>query len=606
MKGALQALRKEMAREKTDVYLIPMDDFHQSEYVSEYFKTIRHITGFTGDSCNVVVTQDEAKFFTDGRFFIQAERELYDGVDLMKMGEKGVPTLTQYIETVLPEGGVLGFDGRCVNSGLGKQLEALAEKKKGKIQADKDLVGNVWPERPSLPKEKVWILEEKWAGESAEKKLSRLREEMTEKGADIHVIASLDDIAWLLNLRGWDVLCTPVFLSFLLIDRENCYLFANEENFDESVKRYLEKLQVRLAPYNGIYDAVKQLRNRTILLQGGKTNYAILRSIDPSVSVVDALLPSTYDKAIKNEVEIQNERTAHIKDGIALTKYIYFMKHAFRDGKLTEEAKERLQAPELTECSGAAYLQRLRKEDPHYLEDSFPAISAYGENAALPHYSPSEEHDKKVEASGFYLIDSGGQYYEGTTDVTRTIAMGPLKKEEIRHFTMVCMAMLRLADAKLLQGSSGVTFDYAGREIFWREGLNYNHGTGHGVGYCLSCHEGPIGIRYRYLPSRLENVEFNPGNIVSDEPGFYVEGQYGIRTENLMVCKKAIENEFGMFMDFEHLTMAPIDLDALDKSIMLPHDIELLNAYHKDVYEKLSPYFEGEILAWLKEATRAI
>lgn len=608
MREELKRLREEMRKRDLSLYLIPMDDFHQSEYVSEYFKTIEYVSGFTGDSCNLVITEQEAKLFTDGRYFIQAEKELRgSGIDLMRMGEKGVPSLTEYIESELPEKGCIGFDGRCVDFSLGNRLSEIALKKEAGLKSDLDLAGEIWEKRPALPENRVWILEEKWCGQSAESKIAHLREEIREMGADIHVMSSLEDIAWLLNLRGGDIQCTPVFLSYLLLDEQQIYLFANKKNFPEEVQEYLKKLGVKLYEYNGIYDAVAQLRNRTILLESGKTNYALISSLHESMRILDELLPTSRDKAVKNAVEIENERNAHIKDGVAVTKYFYFMKHAFSEsGKLTEWAKERLHAEKLTEVTGADYLERLRREQPGFLELSFPTISAYGENAALPHYSPDTENEVEIQPRGLYLVDSGGHYFDGTTDITRTMAMGELREEERKHFTMVAVAMLRLGDVQILQGSSGVTFDYAAREIFWREGLNYNHGTGHGVSYLLGVHERPNGIRYRLVPERMDSAAFQPGHITSDEPGLYIEGSHGIRTENMTVCYKAFENEYGSFLRFEFLTMCPIDLDAMDFSLMEEHDIELLNRYHQTVYEKLSPYFEGEELQWLREVTREV
>ena len=608
MKKELTLLRQKMQEQSIDVCLIPMDDFHQSEHVSDYFKTIEYITGFTGDSCKLVVTQEASKLFTDGRYFIQAEKELAgSGTELMKMGEKGVPTLTEYIRSVLPADGSLGFDGRCVDFRLGSELSDIAMEKNAALVWDADLVGEIWENRPALPESRVWILEERWAGKSAAEKLAELRADMEKAGAEVHVIASLDDIAWLLNLRGNDVLCTPVFLSYFLVTKQQAFLFANEANFDEEVREYLKTLEVRLLPYNGIYEAVKQLRNQTILLETGKTNYALISALDSSMKPVDRLLPSSYRKAIKNPVEIENEKEAHIRDGIAITKFCYFMKHAYdENSKLTDWAKARLQADTLTEITASDYLERLRREQDGFVGLSFTTISAYGENAALPHYSPSREHDVVIEPHGLYLVDSGGHYLMGTTDITRTMAMGPITETERHHFTLVCQAMLRLADVQILHGSCGVTFDYAARELFWKEGLNFNHGTGHGVGYLLNVHERPNGIRYRLVPERMDSAAFEPGHITSDEPGIYIEGSHGIRTENMTVCKKAFENEFGEFLRFEFLTMCPIDLDALDPGSMETHDIELLNRYHAMVYEKLSPYFEGEELQWLQEATRAI
>ncbi len=604
MRKELLELRREMERLGIDLCLVPMDDFHQSEYVAPYFKAVEFLTGFTGESGQAVVGMEDAWLFTDGRFFIQAEQELRgSGFRLMKMGEKGVPSLTSHIADCLPEHGCLSFDGRCVDESLGSRLDEIAKKKSASIKYDTDLVGRIWKNRPPLPSEPVFILDEKWAGRSAAEKISDIRKKMREEGADVHLITSLEDIAWILNLRGGDILYTPVFLAYFLL-KEDAVLFANSASFDENVLHYLSGLGVRLRPYEEAYEAVSELCSKSVLLEKGKTNYAMLRCLNESCSVIDRFLPSSSEKAVKNETEIRNERAAHIKDGVAMTKYCYFLKHAFKDGRLTQWARDVLRADRLSEVTGADYLFRLRSEQEGFLELSFPTISAYGKNAALPHYSPSEDPEVEILPRGLYLVDSGGHYLEGTTDITRTIAMGPVTEEERKHYTMVVRAMLRLGDVRILRGASGVSFDYAARELFWREGLNYNHGTGHGVGYLLSVHERPNGIRYRLVPERMDSEAFRPGYITSDEPGIYIEGSHGVRMENLTVCESDFENEYGEFLRFEFLTMCPIDLDALDTGVMTQNDLSLLNAYHKQVFDNLSPYFSGEELEWLKEATR--
>lgn len=608
MREQLTKLREQMKSEGIDVYYIPMDDFHQSEYVGDYFRSIAYVTGFTGSAANVAVTQTEAKLFTDGRYFVQAAAQLTgSGVDLMKMGEPNVPSLDEYLAAAVPEGGCLGFDGRCVDYKHGMALKALTEKKHATIKCADDLVDRIWTDRPALACSKVWVLAEKWAGKSAADKLRELRAQMERLGADIHVISSLDDIAWLLNLRGDDIPCNPVFLSYLLVDMQGAYLFANPADFDEETTAYLKGLGVTLADYNGIYHAAAQLRDRSILLESAKTNYAIISALDASVKVVDAMLPTSSAKAIKNETEQENMRRAHIKDGVAMTQFYYFIKHAFgADGTLTEAAKEALGADRLTELTAENYLERLRRAQDGNLGLSFHTISAYGAHAAMCHYSATPESDAEIKPEGMYLVDSGGQYYEGTTDITRTFIMGPITDEMRLHFTLVAQSMLRLADVQFLYGSSGMTLDYVARGPFWKRGLNFNHGTGHGVGYLLNVHERPNGIRYRFVPERMDSAVLEEGHVTSDEPGLYIEGSHGIRTENLTLCRKAFTNEYGTFMHFEHLTMCPIDLDGIDVSVMTADDVALLNAYHKKVYETLAPYFDGEMKAWLAQVTRAV
>lgn len=603
----LDKLRMEMNKRGIDVYLVPTDDFHQSEYVGDYFRAIKYLSGFTGEG-NLVVTKDTAALFTDGRYFIQAEKELSGkDVELMKMGEPGVPSLDEYLFEKTPEEGALGFDGRCVDFQHGSSLEKKLSKKNASVHAGQDLVGLIWEGRPALSESRVWVLGEQFTGKSAAEKLKDLRDYMKEQDTDLHIVTSLDDIAWILNLRGDDIPCNPVFLSYLKVDMEGASLYANKKDFDDDTAAYLSELMVELKDYDGFYTDVKALRNRSVLLEKGRTNFETISDIDSSNTIVDEMLPSSLWKSRKNAVEIENMKKAHIKDGVAITNYLYFMKHAFdKEGKLTEETKEILGEDEINEWNTAAVLENFRKEQEGYIEPSFTTISAYGENAALPHYAPTAESFSRIEPKGLYLVDSGGQYPEGTTDITRTIAMGPVTDVERKHYTMVLMAHLRLGDVKFLQGSSGITVDLAAREVFWREGMNFNHGTGHGVGFCLNVHERPNAIRYRKAPGRMEDAPLCEGNITSDEPGLYIEGSHGIRTENLTLVKKWQTNDFGTFYCFEFITMAPYDLEAIDFSLMEKRDIELLNAYHREVYEKLSPYFDGEKLQWLKLATREV
>ena len=416
---------------------------------------------------------------------------------------------------------------------------------------------------------------------------------MKKEKATAHVLTTLDDIAWLLNIRGNDIECTPVVLSDALITLNDFSLFINEQVLNEELKAYLKELGVSVFPYNDIYKTVGQLKNEKILLETGKVNYSIVKSIDDSNRIIDKTNPTVLSKAVKNQVEVENMKLAHIKDGVALVKFIYWLKHTV--GKET-----------ITEVSAQEHLDQLRFKQEGNLGLSFDTISAYGANAAMCHYKAVPENDTVIEPRGLYLVDSGGQYYEGTTDVTRTIAVGPLTNTEREHFTLTVMSMLRLGAVKFLYGCRGLTLDYVAREPFWSRGINYDHGTGHGVGYLLNVHERPNGIRWRMVPERQDNGILEEGMVTSDEPGVYIEGSHGVRTENLIVCKKAELNEYGQFMEFEFLTMAPIDLDALDKSIMTEEDVRLLNKYHKEVYEKLSPYLTEEEALWLKDNTREI
>lgn len=587
-------LRGLMAARRLDAYMIPTSDFHESEYVGDYFKCRQYMTGFTGSAGTAVITKDEACLWTDGRYFVQAGKQLEGtGVRLQKMGQPGVPAIEEYLEDVLPEGGRLGFDGRVVNCRMGQDLAELLEEKKVVISCEEDLVGLLWKDRPELSKEPVWILDEKYAGKSSASKIEDLRNQMRKEKTAVHVLTTLDDIVWLLNIRGNDVECNPVVLSYAMVTLDRFYLFINDQVLNDNVKVYLKDLGVTVRPYNDIYGAVSQLRNQKILMETGKINYAVFNAVDSSNRIIDKMNPTVPAKAMKNPVEIENMKKAHLKDGAAMVRFIRWM-------------KQNVGKSDITEVSAQEYLDGLRRKTEGNLGLSFDTISAYGANAAMCHYKADAKSDTKVEPRGLYLVDSGGQYYEGTTDVTRTIAVGPLTETEREHFTLSVISMLRLGAVKFLYGSRGLTLDYVAREPFWSRGLNFDHGTGHGVGYLLNVHERPNGIRWRMVPERQDSCVLEEGMVTSDEPGVYIEGSHGVRTENLTVCKKAEENEFGQFMEFEFLTMVPIDLEAIDSSLMTERDKQLLNNYHKEVYEKLSPLLSKEEAEWLKESTREI
>ena len=594
MNKHLEQLREKMRERGIDVYVVPTSDYHESEYVSEHFACRRYITGFTGSAGTAVVTMEEAGLWTDGRYFVQAAKQLEgSGVTLQKMGVEGVPTILEYLRQAMPEGGTLGFDGRVINELLGEEMEAAVAARHAKIAYGEDLVGMIWADRPALSREPVWILDEKYCGKSAAEKIADLRAAMREAGADVHVLTALDDIVWLLNIRGNDVPCNPVVLSYLAVTETEVLLFIQEEALDDSARSYLESLGVAVKPYDSIYDYVKTLAGQAAMGEKSRVNYALCHNLDASCRVIDRMNPTALAKAVKNPVELENIRRAHIKDGVAGTKHTYWLKKNI--GKIP-----------MDEMSVADRLEEFRREQEGYLGPSFNTISAYGPNAAMCHYSATEESKAVLEPRGLYLVDSGGQYYEGTTDITRTIALGELTAEEREHFTLTAMSMLRLGNVKFLHGCRGLNLDYVAREVFWQRGLNFDHGTGHGVGYLLNVHERPNGIRWKVVPERQDSGVLEEGMLTSDEPGIYIEGSHGIRTENLILCRKAEKTEYGQFMRFEFVTFVPIDLDAIDKSLMRPEDVEMLNAYHREVYEKISPYLTAEEADWLREATREI
>lgn len=606
IRDRLDALRKLMKERGMDAYMIPTADFHESEYVGEHFKCREYMTGFTGSAGTALITMDEACLWVDGRYYVQAAAQLKDStVTMMKMGQEGVPSLRAYLEDKMPEGGCLGFDGRVVNAAEGLALEEMLRERGARISYGEDLAGMIWQERPELSAEPAWVLDERYAGKSALDKIADVREAMEKAHASVHVLTSLDDIAWLLNIRGNDILYNPVVLSYALVTMDQLYLFVNssvlegkaypylEDAKGISVREYLERTGVTVMPYDGVYDMVEGLKNEKVLLEKCRVNYAVYRLIDGSNKVIDRMNPTASMKAVKNDVEIENEKRAHIKDGVAMTKFIYWLKK--NTGRIP-----------MDEISVSDYLGKLRMDQEGCIGLSFATISAYGAHGAMCHYSATPESSIPLEPRGLYLIDSGGQYYEGTTDITRTIAMGPVTDEEKEHFTLVLMSMLRLGDVKFLHGCCGLSLDYAAREPLWRRGLNYEHGTGHGVSYLSSVHERPNGIRFKMVPERQDNAVMEAGMITSDEPGVYIEGSHGIRTENLVLCVEDEKNEYGQFLRFEYLTYVPIDLEVIDREIMSERDVELLNRYHEQVYEKISPYLDEDERVWLAEATRAV
>lgn len=586
----LSELRRLMKKRGVDAYLVPTDDFHASEYVGDYFKCRKYITGFTGSAGTAVITEDMAGLWTDGRYFIQAAQQLSGtSVTLYKMGEPGVPTVHEFLKDKLTEGMCLGFDGRTVSAAESDQLKTLLSDKNIGFSVEKDLIGEIWTDRPELSCEPAMELDIKWTGESRADKCRRIRQKMEEKQADIFVLTSLDDIAWLLNIRGNDIHCCPVVLSYLVMTKEEILLFANEQAFSKEIQEKLKCDGVVLKPYDDIYAYAKTISShKTVILSKNSVNSRLVNSIPSEVRILDEENLTLLPKAIKNETEVENERTAHIKDGIAVTRFMYWLKQNV--GKM-----------KITELSAADYLFKLRKQQENFLDNSFDPIVSYGGHAAICHYSPSPETDIPLEPKGLALCDTGGHYLEGTTDITRTIALGELTEKEKKYFTLVLKGHLNLSDVKFRYGCCGQNLDYIAREPLWRLGEDYNHGTGHGVGYLLNVHEGPNSFRWKSSSAVLEE-----GMITSNEPGYYVENEFGVRHENLIVCKKAEETSFGQFMCFENLTMVPFDLDAIEPELLTDHEKALLNSYHKEVYNKISPYLEKEEKEWLKEATRAI
>lgn len=594
MREELVRLRRRMQEEQVDACLIMSDDFHGSEYVVDYFKSREYISGFTGSAGTLLVMKDTAGLWTDGRYFLQAEAQLSgSGITLYRSGQPGVPSVKEFLRKEMQPGETLCFDGRCVMASAARELREILEPGGVSVRSDLDLAGDIWTDRPAISREPVWILEEQYAGAGVGEKIQEVRRLLRAEKADWFLLAALEDICWLLNIRGNDVACTPVVLSYLMMSQKEVRWYVQKEALTDAVREYLEKSDVQVREYDAIYEDVSLLpAGARLLYDENHVNDALVRRISPEVEAFDGENPTLLLKAVKNPVEVENERAAHVRDGVAVTRFIYWLKkHAGKES--------------VTELSAAARLEELREEQEDYIGPSFYPILAYGEHGAIVHYSADEQSDVPLRPEGFLLADTGGHYKEGTTDITRTIALGPLSDEQKEMYTMVLKAHIRLADAVFLRGATGMSLDVLARTPLWERGFDYNHGTGHGVGYLLSVHEGPNSFRYRPAASRGNDCVMEEGMITSDEPGIYLEGKFGIRLENLLVCVKKKTSDYGTFMGFEPLTMVPFERDAILWEQLSEKEISWLNAYHKKVCETIAPYLNEEEISWLKEVTRA-
>ena len=595
IKQRIENIRDLMKEKNIYAYIVPSSDYHQSEYVGDYFKSREFMSGFTGSSGTLIISMDEAGLWTDGRYFIQAEQELKDsGIKLFKMGEEGVPTIEEYLLEKLPKNSTLGFDGRVMSVKEGQSLANKLAFKGINIEYKYDLVNDIWEDRCSLPTEKAFLLGTEYSGESFSDKLSRIRAVMKEKKATTHILASLDDIAWLFNIRGRDVKSNPVVLSYAVITIDSVYLFIDKNKIGKDIRAELSKENVQIKGYEEVYEFIKNIdENEVVLIDTSKVNYAIYNNIPSNVQKIEERNPSILFKSIKNEIELKNIRNSHIKDGVAFTKFMYWLKNNI--GKI-----------EITEISATQKLEEFRREQDKFIEPSFSTIAAYKDHAAMMHYSATEESNYKLEPRDLFLVDSGGQYFDGTTDITRTIALGPIPENVRKDFTNVVRGMIRLSKAKFLYGCRGYNLDILARGPLWEEGIDYKCGTGHGIGFVLNVHEGPNGFRWKVREDIDDTCILEEGMVTTNEPGVYVENSHGIRIENEIVIRKAEKNEYGQFMDFEVITFAPIDLDAIDESLILKDEKVYLNNYHKQVYDKISPYLNEEEKQWLKTYTREI
>ncbi|MCF2624884.1 aminopeptidase P family protein [Fusobacterium perfoetens] len=585
----IEKIRKLMAENKIDIYIIPSSDYHQSEDVGEYFRCREFVSGFTGSAGTLLITKEKSYLWTDGRYFIQAEKEISDTeIELCRAGTEGVPTITEFLKNNLKKDEVLGFDGKTVACREMLNYKKICDEKNAKLNTEYDFVGEIWDKRPSLSKEKIFLLDIKYSGENTHNKLKRVRKAMKEEGADIHIISSLDDIAWLFNIRGRDIPCNPVVLSYAAVTEKEAFIFIDREKITEAVEEYFKENNIEIKEYSEFYDFLKNIeRGKKVLLDYERINSSVYMSIPFYSEKINRTNPTQELKAVKNETEIKNIINAHIKDGTAFTKFMYWLKNNI--------GKE-----EITEISASNMIEKFRREQEGFIELSFDTISAYGSNAAMMHYTAGENSNAVLKPEGLLLVDSGGQYFQGTTDITRTIALGNINEEIKTHYTAVLRSLIALSDTKFLYGTKGYNLDAIARRPIWEIGLDYRCATGHGVGYLLNVHEGPNIFRMSAPFVMEENM------ITTIEPGIYIEGSHGIRIENEVLSKNWIKNEYGQFMEFIPVTFAPIDLDAVDVSMLSKREKEWLNNYHKLVFEKISPFLNQKEKEWLKIYTREI
>jgi len=584
IKERIKNLRELMKNKGIDYVYIPTNDFHLSEYVGDYFKEREFISGFNGSAGTVIIGLEEANLWTDGRYFLQAEQQLKNtGIILQKMDDKNIPL--NFFKQKL-HNSVLCLDLRTISTSFGKELLEIVKDTNSTL-INEDLISEIWIDRPNLAKSKAYELPINIVGKTRSEKIIAIRDKIRDSKIDSLVISSLDDIMWILNIRGDDVLYNPVILSYLVISEDKTILFIQDQVLNCSIQEGLIKDQVEISDYNEIYNYLFNLKQKKIAFDESKNNFALYQSLVNNNEIVRVNNYDFITKHIKNEIEIKNIKKAHVLDGISVCKFLFWLKN-------TKE--------NLSELSISKKLHSFRKMQKSFISESFTTIVGYKEHGAIIHYAPNIESDKKVERKSLLLIDSGGQYLQGTTDITRTIVMGKLTKQEKRDFTLVLKGHLSLMNAVFLEGTKGCNVDILAREALWKTYRNYNHGTGHGVGMLLNVHEGPNGIHFR----RLSNCEFKKGMITSNEPGIYIANEYGIRHENLILCVEKTKNDYGTFLGFENLTLVPFDLNGIDIKLLSDEEKRTLNKYHQLVYKKISPYLNLNEKKWLKRATKSI
>ncbi len=584
----IDALRKIMDREKISAWIIPSEDPHQSEYVAERWRGRAFITGFTGSAGTAVFLKDKAGLWTDGRYFLQAEKQLENsGITLFKMGMPGTPTVNEWLNENLKKGDVISFEPELFSESYVRGMKKDFIKASIEIKPQKDILNEIWKERPAMPENKAFLLKDEFAGISRKTKIENVRETFKKDSIDTLFLSSLDDIAWLYNLRGSDIECNPVVISYAAVDKDNAFFFVDKAKFDVSEIKSLENDGIAVKDYGNVWDYLKSLKKKTVSINPAKNSHAVFDAVPDSAALVEEASVTTAMKAQKNCAEIDGMRNAHLKDGVAMAKFLFWLEKSVPLGTVTE-------------ISAAKQLEEFRAEGKDYLYPSFETISGFGEHGAIIHYAPTPESDVTLN-DGVYLVDSGGQYLDGTTDITRTVALGDVSDEAKIDFTLVLKGHIDLAMVMFPKGMTGAHLDILARRALWDELKNYNHGTGHGVGACLNVHEGPQTISPRYNGVKLEE-----GMITSNEPGYYRAGEYGIRIENLVLTVKAGEGEYGEFLSFETLTLCPIDIDMIVAQMLTEDQKEWLNSYHQNVYEQISPFLDDAEKSWLKWETRRI